>query len=482
MTQQRYRLWQLGVVAAALVVRLPQLNGSFWLDEAAQALESARPLAQQFSLALDFQPPLFHLLVALLIRVSHYEWWLRLASLIPAVLTVWLTMRIARRSLGQGGSLVAGAAVAFSGLHVFFSQELRPYSLAVFWAAWSWDSFERGRWRQFSLAATAGLFTSYIFPFWLIFLLAVAAMKRQFKIAFGCLAVSGLFFLAWFPSFLEQLRSGEALRLILPGWENVVSFPPAKALVLVPAKFLTGVLTVDFAWRDVAAVGGTFLVLAAAAVTAWRESDRPRRAGARQWLLLLVGPLLAVWAVSFITPVIQPKRLLFLLPPAAVLLGWLAGQRLWLGRAAVGLFFAWQIFGLGAYWSRPQLQREDWRGAISQIDQQFSSANTAVVFGFSTPFAPWQWYPHQPYPTFSTGLSPIRDLVAAAQSLKGLERYRYVIVFDYLRDLTDPYRLIEARLAEMKYRRLGEFTYPNLGIIRVFEQNQLYAGAEDGPS
>ncbi len=27
----------------------------------------------------------------------------------------------------------------------------------------------------------------------------------------------------------------------------------------------------------------------------------------------------------------------------------------------------------------------------------------------------------------------------------------------------------------MKYRRLGEYTYPNLGIIRVFEQNQLYA-------
>ena len=49
----------------ALGIRLIHLSQSFWLDEAAQALESARPLTEQFELSGDFQPPLFHLLVYL---------------------------------------------------------------------------------------------------------------------------------------------------------------------------------------------------------------------------------------------------------------------------------------------------------------------------------------------------------------------------------------------------------------------------------
>jgi hypothetical protein len=63
------------ILLLALILRLPLLNGSFWLDEAAQFLESARPLTEQLHIADDFQPPLMHLLTFLSIRIGNFFVW-----------------------------------------------------------------------------------------------------------------------------------------------------------------------------------------------------------------------------------------------------------------------------------------------------------------------------------------------------------------------------------------------------------------------
>ena len=39
------------------LLRIVNLNQSFWLDEAAQVIESARPLSEQLNIAADFHPP-----------------------------------------------------------------------------------------------------------------------------------------------------------------------------------------------------------------------------------------------------------------------------------------------------------------------------------------------------------------------------------------------------------------------------------------
>ena len=122
------------ILFVALLLRLPLLSGSFWLDEAAQALESVRPLSQQLNITSDFQPPLFHLVVHFLSLVSHAEWWLRLASLIPGLITIYFTFRIGCRFSGSPDEasaksgrlvgLIAGLLLATSQFHVFYSQEL----------------------------------------------------------------------------------------------------------------------------------------------------------------------------------------------------------------------------------------------------------------------------------------------------------------------------------------------------------------------
>ena len=51
------------ILLLAVMLRIPHLSGSFWLDEAAQALEIVRPLSQQLQIIDDFQPPLLHLIL-----------------------------------------------------------------------------------------------------------------------------------------------------------------------------------------------------------------------------------------------------------------------------------------------------------------------------------------------------------------------------------------------------------------------------------
>ncbi len=470
------------LLLVALVLRWPFLSGSFWLDEAAQALESARPLAQQLAISADFQPPLFHLVVYVLARFSHQEWWLRLASLAPGLLSIVWTVRLARRRLDNESALVAGAVLTFSALHIFFSQELRPYSLAVWWAVASWDALDRRRWRCLALTTAAGLYTSYVFIFWPLALLVLAVLQRSWRIAWRSLAVSGIFFLAWYPFLRAQLAAGAALRQSLPGWEQVVSLPQAKALLLTITKFLVGPMLVDFTWLYLVVIGGT--VAGGGLVLVWLWC-RGTTASRQKWLelnLVLILPLLAAWLFSFLVPVVQPKRVLFLYPALALLLAHFWFSRHWAARWLVAVFFVWQMVAIGGYWLQPAWQRENWRSAITTIEDNFSTANTAIIFSFNAPFAPWDWYSREEFTTYQTGLAPLQSLAELDSKLVGMERYRYVIVFDYLRDLTDPYRLIDAYLQQKEYRELGSYTYANLGVIRVWEQSKLYAGISHEPS
>jgi uncharacterized membrane protein len=127
------------VLGLGAILRLPHLTDSFWLDEAAQVIESSRPFAQQFNLVDDFQPPLLHLIVHGSLLVSGSEWWLRLwGALIPALFTIWGTYVLGRKIVSQKVGLLAAVLLATSSFHIFFSQELRPYSLSAAFAVWAW--------------------------------------------------------------------------------------------------------------------------------------------------------------------------------------------------------------------------------------------------------------------------------------------------------------------------------------------------------
>lgn len=483
----RFPLW-LGFGLFSFLLRLPLLSSSLWLDEAAQAIESSRPLTQQFELAADFQPPLYHLWVFLLQHVSHSEAWLRLASVLPGVLACIVFTAIGERWFSRKTAFWTGMLMSTSSLMVFFSQELRPYMFAVGWSSIAAYAFfelffpkkdalfrlsQRSWLILFTLANAAAVLSSYVALFLLPAWCIAAFFLRRDRVLpiIKSLLVSGLFFGTWFLGFREQLSVGGELRTTLPGWDQVVSLPQAKAFLLTLGKFVSGRLPLDLTLADALLIAIPFgMLIVGSLIFWWKEKYRPFLLTA----LIFSVPLLLTWSFSFFIPVLEPKRVLYLLPWLFLLVGVVSSYWKWswlIGAIWLGI----QVFGLLRYWQDPLLQREPWREAVQAVEQNYQPENTLVVFGFDGPFAPWRWYETEGLPTLSTGLDPLDTPQEAEEALQGVELYQNVVVFDYLRDLTDPQREVELVLVQKGFREIAVWDYPNIGFVRLFYREQLFA-------
>ncbi len=499
----------LAIVVLALSLRLPLLSGSLWMDEAAQALESIRPLTQQLQIRDDFQPPLLHLITHFALRISHSEWWLRWwGAVLPGVLTIWLVPSIAQTlftipnktntkiSAGIIGS-IAAFWLATNSFHVFFSQELRPYSLAALFAILSWLLLLKNSPRRwFILASLAGLYSTYLYPFVLIgqfgYLLLWDRKSWLSHLFTGALIILG--FAPWMPSFFGQLQAGQQLRLDLPGWESVVSFSQLKVLPLLFGKWLFGLRDLALTWPWLSSLVIFFGLTSYISWNLWKSSENTTlRIEFQKLTKLVVGwgviPLITAWVVSFWVPVIQPKRVLWLWPLGALLLAWLLVSAVCSKSSStkvagliLGVFLLiLNVVGLTDYYSNPLLQREDWRGLQQKITQGYSPGSTILIFGFPAPFASWQWYDQNTFPSISTGYLSEKSPEYVHVLLNQVSEYRFVLVFDYLRTLTDPQNLILTSLESSGYKGVGVIDTPNIGFVRIYTRPDNLLGLNTNP-
>lgn len=479
------------VLLLGLLLRLPFLNGSFWLDEAAQALESARPFTQQLDIAKDFQPPLLHLLLHFALYLNTNEWWLRtVGALIPGLITIWATYRIGEKLLNRQAGLLTSLLLATSSFHIFFSQELRPYSLPTMWAVLSWlllifltkNKLATRRKIQlfglYTLCSIAGLYSSYLYPFLLLAQVVHIAIDHRsyFQKFLSSWLITSLSFLPWLPYFYGQLRVGGEFRQQLPGWEEVVSFTQLKSLLLVGGKFLFGVVNLELT--------ALFIFMAcvlgiAISASVWRlmlvnnksftflKHDNTFRL-LLSWFLV---PLVSAWFVSFWIPVVQPKRVLFLLPAFYLAFTWLvhhAKQQWYVSLASLLLVI--NLYGTTMYYLRPQLQRENWRDLYHTVAIRYPVDDTLVVFSFDEPFAPWRWYNRNGYASLVTGKLYIHDVKDLQERLAQVTEYQYILVFDYLRDLTDPDDVLLREIEAYGFTEIDTLDQPNIGFVRVYSK------------
>lgn len=416
------------------------------------------------------------------------EWWVRiLPSLLPGLLSIyglyWLGLQWRRPRLG----LLASFLLSISSLHVFYSQELRPYSLPVVWAVLSTGLLLKRRWGWFVLCSILGLYSSYLYPFFLIgqlvYLLWIKLPWRQLLLV---LAAIFLAYLPWLPKFYEQFTTGQALRESMPGWERVVSLPQLKTALLVPAKFIFGVLDLEPTWPFLGLGGVVVSISGYLLLHKWRRGLR-RPSDRQIWQILLTClalPLLLSWLVSFVVPVLQAKRVLLLLPFWSLFLAWLISQAAataqaastWSARLARILLLALLTIGVWAntaYWTTPALQRENWRSLQTEISTRFNPSHTILVFGFDQAFASWRHYDQGQFPTFASGSFDTSRQPQLAEEIKVIDRYQYVLLFDYLLDLTDRERRLEQLILELGFREAGVLDYPVLGFVRIYAKNNL---------
>ena len=161
--------WRLpAILVLALALRAWQLQGqSLTSDEIIEA-SIARCSVEEIVAYPDGFPPLYHLLLAAWTRVSPAPETGRWLSVALGVAAVYAIYRWARDAVGPTAGAAAGLLLAVSPLHVFFSQELRAYSLYLCLAAFALSFFFEAlrtdssrSWLAFLGAATLAVYTHY---------------------------------------------------------------------------------------------------------------------------------------------------------------------------------------------------------------------------------------------------------------------------------------------------------------------------------
>lgn len=123
------------LILAGAIIRLHNLGwNSLWLDEAATLFyaESGFAGAWHHFVSGEYNPPLFYWVTTAMLTVGRSEFVLRLFPCLIGIATIPLMYIVGKEWRNERIGLISSALVAFIPFHVFYSQEARAYTFAVF--------------------------------------------------------------------------------------------------------------------------------------------------------------------------------------------------------------------------------------------------------------------------------------------------------------------------------------------------------------
>lgn len=395
------------ILTSALLFRLPALNQSLWLDEATSVLVarnfSATEIVAKFSPG-DFHPPFYYLFLKGWITLfGSSEQVIRFPSLLFALGTVWLVYKLATLLFGTKTGILSALLMATAPLHIYYSQEARMYSLATFLAVaavWYFANIlkterpSKSLWVEFVLSAVLLLYTDYLPALLLLFFVAFlvvgkAYIRRYGKEWFFSASAILILFAPWLPTLGQQLQGGLLVKIDVPLWWQVLGRTSIKQLLLVPIKFTIGRISSYNKVFYIAAVSASlFLIglLFLRAAKIWRDTKL-------LWLWLLV-PTVAAAILGIKLSVFQYFRLLFVLPAFYILLACAAltfQRRRARGLVVVLLLFV-NVVASGIYLFNPRFHREDWKSAVSWVEEQSIGQRAISIFVSKNQRDPYFYY------------------------------------------------------------------------------------------
>lgn len=456
------------IICLGLCLRLVSLNQSFWLDEAAQAEMSVKSLSFIWSgRGGDFHPPLFYFLAHFWLNVSHSEIWARLLPVLFGVTTIWLIYFLAgmlipvkKISLFRfefSSPEIAAFLLAINPYHIYYSQEFRAYSLLALLATLSMYLFLKKQYVFLTLINILLFYTHYSAIYIVVtqLILAKVYYPKIFRPFVVSLIFSLLVFLPWAPQFKQQLTTGLNISESLPGWEKMLSTSTIKAVPTILFKFTAGRIT--FLNRTVYGIYAVFVF----AVIAWafilaRFNSKPLHA----WLFI---PLFSMLIVSYFAPQNQPFRIIFCLIPLILIF---TQSCLRFPKIMLTLLVYIALVGNISYFSRPRLQREQWRQTV-----EFLRSNPGIVLiKFPGVFAPLSWYGPDLHVIPLIPDLPLDISVVTRQLSEVSVSGRKLYLLDYLSDLTDPHRQIDRLVTDLGYVPGTISDFSGVGFVAEFNR------------
>lgn len=471
------------IIFASLLLRLINLNQSFWLDEAININNVSalgfRELFLNYSLS-DFHPPLYHLVLKAWINYfGNSEISSRVPSIIFALGSIVFAYLIARKLYDVKTGLIAALLLATAPLHIYYSQEARMYMLAAFLACMSVYFFllvlERDKlynWLGF-IASTALLLYSDYLPYLLIPVYLIFLFIRRKKIAkhtlfcfIPTLLIILIALIPWLLIFPKQLQTGQSVAIASPAWAQVVGTTTVKDFLLSFVKFTIGRISNDnnLQYGLLFAPAGIF-VSALFTISLLRIS--PGRLLIYFWFLT---PPLVAFLISFFIPVFSYFRFIFILPAFYIIWSSAINTVNWALPTRVLLTIAIFINLLSAiiYYTNPRFQRENWREATEYVVSQ-ANENTLILFESGSTAAPFDYYNKGKIAAYGAIDGFNADQPYIERRLQDLTYQKSKIyLFQYLSGITDPKGLVFEQIIKLNFKNTTTRNFEGVGFVYEF--------------
>jgi|SaaInlStandDraft_6_1057023.scaffolds.fasta_scaffold31602_2 uncharacterized membrane protein len=428
----------------ALILRLPIMTSSLWLDESIQALALMGKMGPLLTYALsDFQPPIYHLILsAWTSLVGFSEFALRTPSLLAGLGTVYFGRKLAS-ALNKKAGTIAGLLLATNPLLIYYSAEGRTYMMTTFFVTASFYyllsllvSQKRHKLLAicYMLSTMFALWSSYLA--WIIIFFQLAYVVSQKKWQLTRLAfLTFLSLIPWLPSLIDSIGIGLSTMSHSPEWGRVVGGISGKAIALTWVKAVIGRISFT----------NKYLYAGIIALIAALHSHILTRVKGKYTLLTvsIIGTVLFASLISLVVPIYSYFRLLFLVP---LLLTLLALGLSKLPRTVTVLMVVLNLVFVGIFYLSPAFHHEDWRSLTSYLNSQ----DGIVALPSLAQNAPLRYYNlHLP-------LTELKN-----QELLTTDRVFYI---KYVEDIFDTSLQGRANLAEQGYNLVSEQTYSGLAL------------------
>jgi len=220
----------------SLLVRLAHINyQSLWLDEGYTLLFSGMPLSKLLTVGGAHEhPPLYYLLVHLLMDLHHSYLIPRFISVLAGSLSIPVLYALGARIFDRGVGIVAAGFLAVSPFHFWFSDDGRAYELAGLFVLLSYlllfralDRPRVGLWIAYGASLAACLYTEYttvlvLLPQGLLLIRAYSrGLARPLLLAWGGAALT---FAPWLPTWLHNASTvSDNYWIPNPTWSSLQS-------------------------------------------------------------------------------------------------------------------------------------------------------------------------------------------------------------------------------------------------------------------
>jgi len=450
------------VVLMSLLVRIHHINQeSLFIDELHQVSYYNYSPGDIVQLAAgQQQPPLDYWIGHYISKLSYSDFFVRLPAALFGVGSVVLVMLVVWRLTAWGYGIAIGVLMALMPFPVYFSQEARPYSIAIFFVLlvlWSLD-------RYLVTVKNSLLCLSVFFISVLGLLLSRTLSPLVFVLClFGVLSLFGIVFAAKTDSVSEKkpklifaiIAIAAALLIYSPILINILekgsryASHPTQIGIQV---FLKGIERFDLVplWQayqvQLEPLGLVLIPLIIGAPFVIRDAQKKKDLFA--WIVLLLLPVSAflhlfIFQAKTTWP-FRPPYPVYILPLCLILsaisLQWLfdriktKGERIYLISVSVSLLLVTGVLGNTLADFKTWPKRTDWKGLANYLASTYGR-NALLVFDSLVPDSGWEptFYGFPRYYAGKSNLIPASDIPYKINALSSV-KYKPVLICFYYRD------------------------------------------------